>query len=111
MEQTDSWGVGIVGGEWMKEGKGISQRKYLQFRQRWKYRQKPFASSHNQKGDNDQSKINKQPEVPENYTAWNSNIHGIKETVQQNNQTGKAVEGENLWRGGRPWSGSDLKGN
>ena len=32
-------------------------------------------------------KINKQPEVPENQTAWNSNNQGIKETVNQTNQT------------------------
>ena len=46
------------------------------------------------KEDNNQSKINKQPEVPENQIAWNSNNHGIKETVKQNNQTGKAVDRE-----------------
>ena len=34
------------------------------------------------KGDNNQSKINKQPEVPENQTAGNSNNHGTKETVK-----------------------------
>ena len=42
----------------------------------------PFASSHNQKEDNNQSKINKQPEVPENQTAWNSNNQGINEKSQ-----------------------------
>ena len=40
---------------------------------------------HNQKEDNNQSKNNKQPEVPENWTAWNSDNQGIKEIV---NQTG-----------------------
>ena len=50
---------------------------------------------HNQKEDNNQSKINKQPEVPENQTAWNSNNNGIKETVKKNNQTGKVGDREN----------------
>ena len=50
---------------------------------------KPFTSSHNQKEDNNQSKINKQPEVPENQTARNSDNQGIKETVNQTNQTSK----------------------
>ena len=50
---------------------------------------KPFASSHNQKEDNNQSKINKQPEVPENQIAWSSDNQGIKEIVKQNNQTSK----------------------
>ena len=49
-----------------------------EFRPRWRRRQKPFASSHNQKEDNNQSKINKQPEMPENETACNSNNQGIK---------------------------------
>ena len=44
---------------------------------------------HKQKEDNNQSKINKQPEVPENQTAWNSENQGIKETVNKNNQTCK----------------------
>ena len=34
--------------------------------------------------------------MPENQTAWNSDNQGIKEKVNQNNQTGK-----NPWRGGR----------
>ena len=37
---------------------------------------------HNQKEDNIQSQVNKQPEAPENQTAWNSNHHGIKEKHQ-----------------------------
>ena len=36
----------------------------------------------NQKEDNNQSKINKQPEAPENQTAWNSDNQGIKEKNQ-----------------------------
>ena len=37
--------------------------------------------------------------MPENQTAWNSNNHGIKETVKQNSQTGKernVFDGEKL---------------
>ena len=43
---------------------------------------------HNQKEDNNQSKINKQPKVPENQTACNSSNQGIEEKINQNNQTG-----------------------
>ena len=43
----------------------------------------------------------------ENQTAWNSDNQGIKETVNQNNQTGKAADRENLRQGcrlhGRGW--------
>ena len=42
------------------------------FQPRWKHRQKCFASLHNQKKDNNQSKNNKQPEVQENQTVWKS---------------------------------------
>ena len=38
---------------------------------------------HNQKEDNNQSKNNKQSEVSENQTAWNSDNQEIKETVNQ----------------------------
>ena len=41
------------------------------------------------KEDNNQSKINKHPEVLENQIAWNSNNQGIKEKVDQNNWTCK----------------------
>ena len=44
------------------------------------------------KEDNNQSKINKQPEVPENQIAWNSNNQGMKEKVDQNNQTSRAAD-------------------
>ena len=68
---------------------------------------KPFASSHNQKEDNNQSKFNKQPEVPENQTAWNSDNQGIKEKINQNNQTGKMVDctgqGRKTALSRRPW--------
>ena len=42
--------------------------------------------------DNNQSKINKQPEVPENQTAWNSHNQGGKEKINQNNQMYKAAD-------------------
>ena len=64
----------------------------MEFWSRWRRRWKPFASSHNQKNDNNQSKINKQPKVPENQTAQNSDNQGIKEKVNQNYQTGKAAD-------------------
>ena len=62
-----------------------------EFQPRWRRRKKPFTSLHNQKEDNNQSKINKQPDVPENQTAWCSDNQGIKETVKQNNKTGKTL--------------------
>ena len=46
---------------------------------------------HNQKEDNNQSKINKQ-KVPEYQTAWNSDNQGIKVKINQNNQTCKAAD-------------------
>ena len=66
--------------------------KTLEFWPRWRHRQKLVASSHNQKEDNNQSKITKQPEAPENQTAWNSDNQGIKEKINQNNQTSKAAD-------------------
>ena len=33
--------------------------------------------------DNNQSKNNKQPDMPENQTAWNSDNQGVKETFTQ----------------------------
>ena len=62
------------------------------FQPRWRCKQKPFASSNNQKEDNYQSKINKQPKVLENKTAWNSDNQGIKEKSNQNNQTSKEAQ-------------------
>ena len=47
--------------------------------------------------------------MPENQTVWNSNNHRIKETVKQNNQTGKAVDGEKLWWGGGLWGWGGLQ--
>ena len=52
----------------------------------------PYTSSHNQKDDNSQSKINKQPEAPKNQTAWNSDNQGTKEKINQNDQTDKAAD-------------------
>ena len=37
---------------------------------------------HNQKEDNNQSKINKQPEAQENQTAWNSNNQVFPRKIQ-----------------------------
>ena len=42
------------------------------FQPRWRHRQILFASSHNQKKDNNQLKNKKQPELPENLTVWKS---------------------------------------
>ena len=74
---------------------------------RWRHRQKLFTSLHNQKEDNNQAEINKQPKVPENQTAWNSNNKGIKEKINQNNQTGKEADGvgksEKPRHHSRPW--------
>ena len=42
----------------------------------------------NQKEDNNQSEVNKYTEEPEKQTAWNSDNQGIKEKINQNNQTG-----------------------
>ena len=41
-----------------------------------------YASLHNQKEDNNQSKINKPPKVPESQIAWNSANQGIKEKTR-----------------------------
>ena len=61
---------------------------------------------HIQKEDNNQPKINKQPEVPENQTAWNSDNHRIKKKkVKQNNKTGKAVDREAVARQHTVWAG------
>ena len=64
----------------------------MEFWTRWRRRQKPFTSSHNQKKSNNQSKINKRAEAPENQPAWNSDNEGIKEKLNQNNQTGKVAD-------------------
>ena len=51
----------------------------VEFWPRLRRRQKPFASPRKQKEENNQSKINTKPEVPENQTAWKSDNQGIKE--------------------------------
>ena len=52
-----------------------------------------FASSHNQKKDNNKFKHKKQPELPENQTVWKSNNQGIKEqTFIQTGRRGKDRE-------------------
>ena len=43
---------------------------------------------HNQKKDNNQFKNNKQSEVPENPTTWNSDNQGVKETFIQTGRRG-----------------------
>ena len=54
--------------------------------------------------------------MPEHQTSRNSDNQGIKETVKQNNQTGKAADREKPQWGSRPWGwgcvgGADLRGN
>ena len=44
---------------------------------------------HNQKKDNNQSKNNKKPEVPEYQTAWNSDNPEVKETFTQTSRRGR----------------------
>ena len=57
------------------------------------------------KKDNNQFKSNKQAELPENRTVWNSNNQGIKETFIQNGRRGGEgqMSREDLWQGARPW--------
>ena len=47
----------------------------------------------------------KQPEAPENQTAWNSDNQGIKEKINQNNQTGSAA----MQQGGSPCPSKHLR--
>ena len=83
--------------------KGNCLRQRYKVQPRWRHRYKPFTSPHNHKEDNNQSKNNKQPEVPENQTAWNSNNQGIKETVNQINHTGKRETREMRKTGQMGW--------
>ena len=48
--------------------------------------------------------------MPENQTAWNSDNHGVKETVKQNKQTCKAADGNCSEVAGCA-GGADLRGN
>ena len=73
---------------------------------RWKRRWIHFASSNNQKKENNQFKTKKQPKLPENPTAWKSNNQRVKEETfiqtgrrgrdrqpEQKRTRGKAVAG------------------
>ena len=54
-----------------------------------------FASSHNQKKDNNKFKNSKQPELPENQTAWNFDNQGNKETfILTGRRGGDGQQGE-----------------
>ena len=54
-----------------------------------------------EKKDNNQSKTNKQPELPENQTAWNSNKQGGKETFTRPvGETGSQGDGQGNREGG-----------
>ena len=85
------------------------KNQIIEFQPRWRRRWKPFASSHNQKEGNNQSKINKQPEVPENQTARNSDNHGNKQShrtarpVREKPQHGERETG---CTGGADWTGN-----
>ena len=97
----------------------FNNKSSLEFRPRWRQRQKCFASLHNQRKDNNQFKNNKQPEMPEYQPAWNSDNQGIKETFIQTSRRGgdrqmggedrsKAVDraGKEGWAG---WETKDSK--
>ena len=49
-----------------------------QFQPRWRHRQKHFASSHNQKKENNQFKNKEQPELPEKYLHENPTTKELK---------------------------------
>ena len=46
-------------------------------------------ASHNQKTGSNQFRNNKQPELAENQTAWNSDNQGVKETFIQTSRRGR----------------------
>ena len=56
---------------------------------------------YNQKKGNNQFKNNKQPELSENQTAWNSNNQDVKETFIQISRRGGDGQpgGEDPWQG------------
>ena len=54
-----------------------------------------LTSSHNHKKDNHLSKNKKQPELPENQTAWKSDNQGFKEETFI--QTGRAGREDTVW--------------
>ena len=45
---------------------------------RWRHRETHFASSYNQKKDNNKFKNNKQQELAENQTVWKSDTKELK---------------------------------
>ena len=68
-----------------------------------------------QKKGNNQFKDNKQPEVPENQTAWNYDNQGVKETFTQTSRRGRDRQpseqeaqqgGGPHRRGGAGWMGN-----
>ena len=70
----------------------------LDFQPRWRRRLVYFASSHNQKMDNNKFKNKKQPELTENHTVWKSNNQGVKEeTFDQTGRRGQRWATK--WRG------------
>ena len=64
-----------------------------------------FASSHNQKKDNNKFKHKKQPELPENQTVWKSDNQGVKEETltQTSRRDGDGQLGGEDSRQGRGW--------
>ena len=72
----------------------------LEFWPRWRRWQKPFASSHNQKEDNNWSKINKQPEVPE------IKLHGTPTTKELKKKSIRTTRSVRQWPG---WGGQQRK--
>ena len=70
------------------------QRGLQNFWSRWRHRSICFASSHNQKKDNNQFtnqfKNKNQPELPENRTVWKPDNQGVKEeTFIQTDRRGR----------------------
>ena len=67
------------------------------------------------KKDHYKIKNNKQPELPENQTAWNSDNQGFKETFIQTGRRGgdRQLGREDPWQSGRPhgWGRSGWLGN
>ena len=65
-----------------------------------------FASSHNQKKDNNKFKNKKQPELPEYQTVWKSDNQVVKEETF--NQMGRRG-GDGQPGGEDPWQGSSQR--
>ena len=80
---------------------------FLDFRPRWTRRQTHYASSHNQRKDNNNLKNKKQPELTENQTVWKSDNQGDKEETftQTGRRGGDGQPGrEDSWQGGGWWT-------